>query len=137
MARTYKISEICGDWALQIMEPGENRIFLYFKSRNNAELVKAILEWEDAHPNAAAPYQTTLTPPNEALPVLVNDESGREYIDYICPRCKETISQRRHGQCMETVYQCKFHDNCGQRVDWSNPQFYRRPPEGEEGAEHE
>ena len=73
----------------------------------------------------------TLTPPNEALPVLVDDEPDREYIDYICPRCKNTISQRRRGQRMETVYQCKYHDNCGQRVDWSNPQPYRRPPEGE------
>ena len=74
----------------------------------------------------------TLTQPNEPLPVLVNDEPDREYIDYICPRCKNTISQRRRGQRMETVYKCKFHDNCGQRVDWSNPQPYRRPPEGEE-----
>ena len=73
----------------------------------------------------------TLTTPNEPLPVLVNDEPDREYIDYICPRCKNTISQRRRGQRMETVYKCKFHDNCGQRVDWSNPQPYRRPPEGE------
>ena len=74
----------------------------------------------------------TLTPPNEAPPVLINDEPDREYIDYICPRCKNTISQRRRGQRMETVYQCKYHDNCGQRVDWENPQPYRRPPEGEE-----
>ena len=74
--------------------------------------------------------QPTLTPPNEPLPVLVNDEPDREYIDYICPRCKNTISQRRRGQRMETVYKCKFHDNCGQRVDWSNPQPYRRPTEG-------
>ena len=73
----------------------------------------------------------TLTPPNEPLSVLVNDEPDREYIDYICPRCKIIISQRRRGQRMETVYKCKFHDNCGQRVDWSNPQPYRRPPEGE------
>ena len=73
----------------------------------------------------------TLTPPNEPLPVLVNDEPDREYIDYICPRCKNTISQRRRGQRMETVYQCKYHDNCGQRVGWENPQPYRRPPEGE------
>lgn len=73
----------------------------------------------------------TLTPPNEPLPVLVNDEQGREYIDYICPRCKGIISQRRRGQRMETVYQCKFHDNCGQRVDWENQKSYRRPPEGE------
>mgnify|MGYP001771383584 FL=1 len=76
--------------------------------------------------------QLTLTPTNEPLSVLVNDEPDREYIDYICPRCKSIISQRRRGQRMETVYKCKFHDNCGQRVDWSNPQPYRRPPEGEE-----
>ena len=76
----------------------------------------------------------TLTPPNEPLSVLVNDEPDREYIDYICPRCKSIISQRRRGQRMETVYKCKFHDNCGQRVDWSNPQPYRHPPEGEEDA---
>ena len=74
----------------------------------------------------------TLTPPNEPLSVLVNDEPDREYIDYICPRCKSIISQRRRGQRMETVYKCKFHDNCGQRVDWSDPRPYRRPPEGEE-----
>jgi predicted RNA-binding Zn-ribbon protein involved in translation (DUF1610 family) len=74
-----------------------------------------------------------LSQPNEPLSVLVNDEPDREYIDYICPRCKSIISQRRRGQRMETVYKCKFHDNCGQRVDWSNPQPYRRPPEGEEG----
>ena len=77
-------------------------------------------------------YKTpTLTPPNEPLPVLVNAETDREYIDYICPRCKEIISQRRRGQRMETVYQCKYHDNCGQCVDWSDPQPDRRPPEGE------
>ena len=74
----------------------------------------------------------TLTPPDEPLPVLVNDEPGREYIDYICPRCRDIISQRRRGQRAETVYQCKYHDNCGQHVDWSNPRPYRRPPEGEE-----
>ncbi len=69
--------------------------------------------------------------PNEPLPVLVNDEPDREYIDYICPRCKDIISQRRRGQRMETVYQCKYHDNCGQCVDWNNSQPDRRPPEGE------
>ena len=77
-------------------------------------------------------YAPTLTPPNEPLSVLVNDEPDREYIDYICPRCKDIISQRRRGQRMETVYQCKYHDNCGQRMDWSNPQPYRRPPEAKD-----
>ena len=133
MAKTYKISEVCGDWALHIPPYGkmDEEMILIFNSRSNAELVKSVLEWEDAHPNAAVPYMPTLTPPNEPLPVLVNDEPDREYIDYICPRCKEIISQRRHGQRMETVYQCRYHDNCGQRVDWSSPQPYRRPPEGE------
>lgn len=77
-------------------------------------------------------YAPTLTPQNAPLPVLVNDEPGREYIDYICPRCMEIISQRRRGQRIETVYQCKYHDNCGQRVDWSNPWPYRHPPERQE-----
>ena len=74
----------------------------------------------------------TIIQQNGPLSVLVNDEPDREYIDYICPRCKSIISQRRRGQRMETVYKCKFHDNCGQRVDWSNPQPYRRPPERQE-----
>lgn len=89
-------------------------------------------EWDGHTPDEAIRRIGTLTPLNEPLPVLVNDEQGREYIDYICPRCKGIISQRRRGQRMETVYQCKFHDNCGQRVDWENQQSYRRPPEGEE-----
>ena len=76
-------------------------------------------------------YAPTFTPPNEPLPILVLDEPDREYIDYICPKCKNTISQRRRGQLMRNVYQCKYHDNCGQRVDWSDPQPYCRPPEGE------
>lgn len=69
MARTYIISEICGDWSLHIKGPGTSNNFLFFKSRNNAELVKSILEWEDAHPNKAVPYKPTLTPPNEWVSV--------------------------------------------------------------------
>ena len=100
--------------------------YLHNKSMGNSQAARA---WQGA---IQLLYDMpTLTPPNEPLPVLVNDEPDREYIDYICPRCKNTISQRRRGQRMETVYKCKFHDNCGQRVDWSNPQPYRRPPEGE------
>ena len=69
MARTYIISEICGDWALQIREPGHPHQFLYFNSENNADLVKSILEWEDEHPNEAVPYKPTLTPQNEWVSV--------------------------------------------------------------------
>ena len=83
MARTYIISEICGDWALQIREPGHPHQFLYFNSENNADLVKSILEWEDEHPNEAVPYKPTLTPPNEWVSVeeRLPIKSG-EYLAY-------------------------------------------------------
>ncbi len=48
---------VCG-WALDI-PMGNTTFVLHFNSRNNAELVKAILEWEDSHPNEAIPYQPT------------------------------------------------------------------------------
>ena len=71
MARAYKITEVCGDWALHIPPYGKTdaEMILIFNSRNNAELVKSVLEWEDAHPNAAVPYMPTLTPPNEWVSV--------------------------------------------------------------------
>lgn len=107
----------------------------------DADRLLLVLEKNFGHTGGAAvmrqliEIQPTLPQPsNEALSVFVDDEPDREYIDYICPGCKETISQRRRGQLMSTVYQCKYHDGCGQRVDWSKPQPYRRPPEGEEDA---
>lgn len=54
----YNIREICGDWALDI-HWGKDTIVLNFNSRENAELVKAILEWEDANPNQAVLYRET------------------------------------------------------------------------------
>ena len=99
---------IDADRLLQVLE-------INFGHTGGADVMRQLIE-----------AQPTLSPPNEPLPVLVNDEQGREYIDYICPRCKGIISQRRRGQRMETVYQCKFHDNCGQRVDWENQQSYLR-----------
>lgn len=64
--REYQIRPMVCDWALDI-PMGDTTFVLHFNSRNNAELVKAILEWEDLHPNEAIPYQPTLTPPNEPL----------------------------------------------------------------------
>ena len=58
MKKEYRIRELCGDWALDIpME--KTTVVLLFNSRVNAELVKAILEHEDAHPNKAVPYIST------------------------------------------------------------------------------
>ena len=64
----YEIRPMVCDWALDI-PMGYTTFVLYFSSRNNAELVKEVLEWEDAHPNEATPYQPTLTPPNEWVSV--------------------------------------------------------------------
>ena len=79
MEMAYKITEVCGDWALHIPPYGKTdaEMILIFNSRNNAELVKSVLEWEDAHPNAAVPYKSTLTPPNEPL-TCKGDENGEQ-----------------------------------------------------------
>ena len=93
MAKTYKISEVCGDWALHIPPYGkmDEEMILIFNSRNNAELVKSVLEWEDAHPNAAVPYMPTLTPPNEPLTQADVDKMhfDRVWIDYGTGECSE------------------------------------------------
>ena len=51
--RKYEVRPLGCDWALDI-PLGDTTVVLYFNSRNNAELVKDVLEWEDNHPNEAA-----------------------------------------------------------------------------------
>lgn len=57
--KEYGIRAMVCDWALDI-PMGDATFVLYFNSRNNAELVKAVLEWEYTHPNEAAPYQLAI-----------------------------------------------------------------------------
>lgn len=57
--KEYGIRAMVCDWALDI-SMGDATSVLYFNSRNNAELVKAVLEWEYTHPNEAAPYQLAI-----------------------------------------------------------------------------
>lgn len=115
MARAYKITEVCGDWALHIPPYGKTdaEMILIFNSRNNAELVKSVLEWEDAHPNAAVPYKSTLAPPNEAPPCYQPDGDGCAYQCYDgddepidkckeCPLCYSD-KQRHHAPPNEWV----------------------------------
>ena len=56
MKKDYQVRAMCADYALDI-PLGYTTVVLHFNSRNNAELVKAILEHEDAHPNEAVPFQ--------------------------------------------------------------------------------
>lgn len=53
----------------------------------------------------------------QAEPVIISTTRDREYIDYICPHCRDTITQRRKGQ-KEGLYRPKYHDSCGQRLNW-------------------
>ena len=139
MARAYKITEGCGDWALHIPPYGKTdaEMILIFNSRNNAELVKSVLEWEDAHPNAAVPYKSTLAPPNEPLtleqlremdgePVWIVEqpdwghwELSADAEDYMADRDQD-------------FYGLKHDDPAGRYglhvLGWL---AYRRPPEGE------
>ncbi len=48
-----EVSEICGDWALDINNFNGGKITIYFNSRKNALNVKRILEVDDSIPNAA------------------------------------------------------------------------------------
>ncbi len=48
-----EVSEICGDWALDINNFNGGKITIFFNSRQNALNVKRILEVDDSIPNAA------------------------------------------------------------------------------------
>lgn len=76
MKKEYRIRELCGDWALDI-PMDKTTVVLLFNSRVNAELVKAILEHEDAHPNKAVPYP----------PAHINREAWKP-CDECKPSCK-------------------------------------------------
>ena len=120
--REYQIRPMVCDWALDI-PMGNTTFVLHFNSRNNAELVKAILEWEDSHPNEAIPYQPTLTPPNEALTMEELQERDGE------PVWVDTI--KRWGIVRVCGYGISVLTKSGE-YDVTRMKFYRRPPEGEE-----
>ena len=120
--REYQIRPMVCDWALDI-PMGNTTFVLHFNSRNNAELVKAILEWEDSHPNEAIPYQPTLTPPNEALTMEELQEMDGE------PVWVDTI--KRWGIVRVCGYGISVLTKSGE-YDVTRMKFYRRPPEGEE-----
>ena len=120
--REYQIRPMVCDWVLDI-PMGNTTFVLHFNSRNNAELVKAILEWEDSHPNEAIPYQPTLTPPNEALTMEELQEMDGE------PVWVDTI--KRWGIVRVCGYGISVLTKSGE-YDVTRMKFYRHPPEGEE-----
>ena len=132
--RKYIISEICGDWSLHIKGSGTSNNFLFFKSRNDAELVKSILEWEDAHPNKAVPYKPTLTPPNEPLTLdeLRKMKDGPTYLKVFDPLLKSgwhIVKAVTEDKIIFRDWQTVYVPIDGMGVDYN---LYRRPPEGKE-----
>lgn len=61
----------------------------------------------------------------QAKPVIASTARDREYIDYICPHCRDTITQRRKGQ-KEGLYRPKYHDSCGQRLNWEKLVIHKK-----------
>ena len=124
----YEIRSMVCDWALDI-PMGDTTFVLYFNSQNNAELVKAVLEWEDAHPNEAIPYQPTLTPPNEPLPLEQLREMDGEPV-WVTPLGFWALVIAKPGKRVQLI------SNDGETV-WADKEIelvgpiYRRPPEGE------
>lgn len=109
----YKIRELCGDWALDI-PMGNDIVVLYFNSRVNAEMVKNVLEWENAHPNEAIPYNTPTIDP-ESLRLKAHwiydgriDEDGN-----LACRCSRCEHGDRHSPGITVPY-CWF---CGAKME--------------------
>jgi len=108
----YKIRELCGDWALDI-PMGNDIVVLYFNSRANAEMVKNVLEWENAHPNEAIPYNTSAIDPESLRPTahwVKDGDAENPYrgsgTKYHCSACG-----RRAGYKQRWLY--KFCPRCG------------------------
>ena len=125
--RKYEVRPLGCDWALDI-PLGDTTVVLYFNSRNNAELVKDVLEWEDNHPNEAAPYQPTLTPPNEPLTLdELREMDGEPVYDYLGQEWY--VIQEYYDHELTMTDGTRFFDD--DEIDGVDKRFYRRPPEGE------
>ena len=144
MEMAYKITEVCGDWALHIPPYGKTdaEMILIFNSRNNAELVKSVLEWEDAHPNKAVPYKPALTPPNEPLTLdeLLKMDGEPVYVVF-----RPDISGERSQSWALVNVDEKYGEvylvdsipgaSCYYDEIWADLEgIYRRPPEGADNA---
>lgn len=110
MKKKYIVKPIFGDYSLEI-PIAYTTVVLYFNSRANAELVKDVLEYEDAHPNEAAPYLTERF--KELKSLAENAERERnaavEQLHGTCSACKHYSAYHQKGKCKN----CKW-DNANQ-----------------------
>lgn len=121
--RKYEIRPMVCDWALDI-PMGDTTFVLHFNSRNNAELVKAVLEWEDSHPNEAVPF-TIPQPSNK--PLTLEELQGMVNKPYWHVGLREE-SAPPHWSILDPLLAYHPED-----YDYGEGWLaYRRPPEGEE-----
>lgn len=45
-------------------------------------------------------------------------EDDRQFIDYVCPNCKNTLQQKMKGATRTTIYKYKYCHYCGQALEW-------------------
>lgn len=94
-----------------ICENGTNLAGLYCANKDAADQIerdqKEIAELREELENLKKP-----------LDVEIFDEEGREYIDYVCPKCKETITQARKDARTVILAVRKYHEDCGQPLRW-------------------
>lgn len=106
-----EISEICGDWALDIDGFNGGKITIYFNSKQNALNVKKILEVDDSIPNTATvcDMQEVVRCKECKSGICVNNR-------YMCKRnaIYDNISKEFHGLCaVEEEHFCSY----GKRKD--------------------
>ena len=94
-----------------ICENGTNLAGLYCANKDAADQIehdrREIAELREELENLKKP-----------LDVEIFDEEGREYIDYVCPKCKETITQARKDARTVILAVRKYHEDCGQPLRW-------------------
>lgn len=107
----------------QIAEDGSSFAVLIHSPANcNQDILQRLATIEDILFDAEGKEVVSIGKLRElvqtGLPKEVSVETGddREYIDYICPKCKDIIEQRRKGAI--ELYQPKYHDSCGQKLYW-------------------
>ena len=118
-----------------ICENGTNLAGLYCANKDAAE----IIERDQKEIEALREELENLKKP---LDVEIFDEEGREYIDYVCPKCKETITQARKDARTMILAVRKYHEDCGQPLRWPIPGTkygtrYRGMPEAPKEDNHD
>lgn len=92
----------------------------WYQGGTEADHLHRLTEYEDAEEQGLL---VRLLPRK----VTIDTDPDREYVDFRCPCCGDTISQRRKGMKIDAIsgrytamYMPPYHDKCGQALDWES-----------------